>query len=254
MCVAALAIDQHPRFRWVLAHNRDEYLDRPAQPMSLWQGSGILAGKDLRGGGTWLGARTGGAWALVTNVRAPGVPREGKRSRGELVTRFLESGRDPADYLAEVESGLVQYGGFTLVCGRLGGGADVLRAGKREHWDPGFHSLSNGTSGGAPWPKCRRLEAGLGRLLAQAEGEFPWERGFELLSDSTQAPDGELPQTGVPLETERALSSVRVQLPGYGTRCSTLGVWDAQAGDWLWAERSYGLNRITDNSYWALTH
>lgn len=45
-----------------------------------------------------------------------------------------------------------------------------------------------------------------------------------VLSDTTKYPDDALPDTGVGLETERALSSIFVEIPekGYGTRAQVL--------------------------------
>jgi uncharacterized protein with NRDE domain len=42
-----------------------------------------------------------------------------------------------------------------------------------------------------------------------------------MLEDRTLAPDDELPETGVGLARERALSPKFIELPEYGTRCST---------------------------------
>jgi uncharacterized protein with NRDE domain len=50
----------------------------------------------------------------------------------------------------------------------------------------------------------------------------PDDAFFEMLSDTTQAPDLRLPETGVPLELERVLSAVRIESPSYGTRTSTV--------------------------------
>jgi len=77
MCIIFLAINSHPAYSTIIASNRDEFLDRPTQSMSLWTedddttvlrnnghqnipgGSStkrpILAGKDVVAGGTWLG-------------------------------------------------------------------------------------------------------------------------------------------------------------------------------------------------------
>jgi hypothetical protein len=85
MCLAVIALDAHPRYRIVIAANRDEFHARPAVPAHWWT-SGMLAGQDLIGGGAWFGVSRSGRWALVTNFRE-GIPRDpGAPSRGELVT------------------------------------------------------------------------------------------------------------------------------------------------------------------------
>jgi len=61
-----------------------------------------------------------------------------------------------------------------------------------------------------------------------------------LLFNTEQAPDDALPNTGVPLERERALSSMFIQSPGYGSRCSTV-VLVTHAGHVIFSERTYDL-------------
>ena len=50
----------------------------------------------------------------------------------------------------------------------------------------------------------------------------PDDAFFEMLSDTSPAPDMRLPETGVPLDVERMLSAVRIESPAYGTRTSTV--------------------------------
>ena len=56
----------------VVAANRDEYLDRPAEGPSIHEkpGGPVLAPRDVRAGGTWLGINPMGVFAGVTNRRA----------------------------------------------------------------------------------------------------------------------------------------------------------------------------------------
>lgn len=83
MCVAAAAFRAHPCWRLVLIGNRDEFHERPTAPLARWAG-GIIAGRDLRAGGTWLGVSEEGRAALVTNLRAEGYPQAHLASRGAL--------------------------------------------------------------------------------------------------------------------------------------------------------------------------
>ena len=95
MCIAVLAWQAHPRWQLVVAANRDEYHARPAAPLARWDdGSGIIAGKDLTGGGTWLGVQEAGRLVLITNFRVARYPEPGRPSRGALVTGLL-TGSDP---------------------------------------------------------------------------------------------------------------------------------------------------------------
>ena len=76
MCVAAIAWDAHPDWLLVVAGNRDEFHTRPAaRPARGDDCSGIIAGTDLTGGGTWLGGTEAGRFVPVTTYRGtPGAP------------------------------------------------------------------------------------------------------------------------------------------------------------------------------------
>ena len=70
MCLIAFALDTHPRYRLVLAANRDEYFRRPTAAGAFWEDAPqLLAGRDLEAGGTWLGVTTTGRIAAITNYR-----------------------------------------------------------------------------------------------------------------------------------------------------------------------------------------
>jgi uncharacterized protein with NRDE domain len=89
MCLILCAYNVHPRYPLIIAANRDEFYERPSAPVSYWEeDQNILAGKDLLGGGTWLGITKGGRFAALTNIRDPLVRREGGPSRGVLVRIF----------------------------------------------------------------------------------------------------------------------------------------------------------------------
>ena len=100
---------------------------------------------------------------------------------------------------------------------------------------PGIYGLSNHLLD-TPWPKVVRGKTGLGQLLNRSA--FDHEVAFTLLADSTRATDAELPDTGVSLEWEQALSSIFVSRPNYGTRCSTLFMIGAD-GQKSFLERRY---------------
>ena len=107
MCVAALA--WHPRWRLVAIGNRDEYRFRSAAALARWDanrngGSKIIAGRDLLGGGTWLGVGDADRFAVVTNRRGFGDPDPARRSRGELVSALL-TGDDPPAALDAPKTG-----------------------------------------------------------------------------------------------------------------------------------------------------
>lgn len=82
MCLVALAWKAHPRWRLLLAGNRDEFHERPTAPLARWAApaDGVLAGRDLRSGGSWVGLGNHGRVAVVTNVRDPLATASGARA------------------------------------------------------------------------------------------------------------------------------------------------------------------------------
>ena len=201
----------------LLLGNRDEFYDRPSAPLGWWEGERLLAGRDLRAGGTWLGVTRDGRCAALTNFRQPGPPRPEAPSRGQLPARFLEGGLSAAAFLAVLRGEAGRYNPFNLL---LFDGGILLGYQSRNDrvvpLAPGLHILSNGDFD-EPWPKAEALRERLAgadpgdeaALLALLEDDHPFE-------------EARLPRTGVPLVWERALSPIFVRTPAYGTRASTL--------------------------------
>ena len=109
MCLLVLAWNAHPRYRLVIAANRDEYHDRPAAPLGRWPArADVLAGRDLRAGGTWLGIDRHRRFGVVTNfrdlVRAPSAAP----SRGGLIPGYLQGAAAPGEYLAALEAEMLE--------------------------------------------------------------------------------------------------------------------------------------------------
>jgi len=219
----------------IVAANRDEFYARPSLPLAQWpETPEIYAGRDLEAGGTWLGVGADGRFAALTNIRAPHQP-PARRSRGELVARFL-AGKIPLDdYLTDVVGRSVEYAGFNLLVGT----ADSLWHYNANDVQP--QRLSSGVYGvsnaglNTPWPKLLRARAALGELLDDPQPEAL----LTLLSDPQTAPFADLPDTGVGLATESLLSSVFIASPSYGTRASTALIIHADGTRHL-VERSFG--------------
>jgi uncharacterized protein with NRDE domain len=76
----------HPDIPLIVGANRDELLDRPAQPMTVLREAGprVLGGRDELAGGTWLAVNDAGVVAGLTNRPTNGQRDPAKRSRGEL--------------------------------------------------------------------------------------------------------------------------------------------------------------------------
>jgi uncharacterized protein with NRDE domain len=221
MCLIVLAWRAHPRYRLIVAANRDEYFARPSAPAGFWDDRpGLLAGRDLEAGGTWLGITPQGRFAALTNYRNPADRRPLAPSRGGLASDFLAGKARPLRYLEALEKRSSDYNGFSL----LVGDATSLcffsnRGGPVTRVEPGVHGLSNHLLD-TPWPKITRSKAWLN---AQLDAPLNVDAAFRLLDDRERAPDGELPSTGVSLELEERLSAIRIPaVGGYGTRCSTV--------------------------------
>lgn len=252
MCLLVLAWNTHPRYRLVVAANRDEYHDRPTAALGRWPApDDILAGRDLRAGGTWLGIDRRRRFGIVTNFRdLVRAPPEAP-SRGELIPGYLGGAAGPGDYLTALESKAPEYGGFNLL---LADGDSLWYASNRgapfaRALSPGVHGLSNERLD-TPWPKLRRVRRGFEDWLRRGGGAQDGEL-FDLLADRTPAADNDgLPSTGVSLEWERILSSPFVLNERYGTRSSTIVAIEPTGACYL-AERRFDPNGnpIGDTEY-----
>lgn len=222
MCLLAFAIDSHPRYRLVLAANRDENFVRPTAAARFWDDDlRILAGRDLEAGGTWLGVSRSGRLAALTNYYGPDEYAVDKLSRGWLITDFLKSDLSPGGYLEHLRRTGDRYNGFGLVFGDSTGLNYYTNRGPSVRGlAAGVHGLSNHLLD-THWPKVSAVTAGLQKFIVNTDAIDP-ENLFILLSDRTRYPDQLLPDTGVGIERERSLSSIFVTLDEFGTRCSTV--------------------------------
>ncbi|WP_312937038.1 NRDE family protein [Pseudomonas sp.] len=235
MCLIVFAWRPGHSLPLIVAANRDEFYARPTQPLAAWSDApGVLAGRDLQAGGSWLGVGPGNRFAALTNIRSPGQA-VGLRSRGELVAGFLRGRDDVPSALASLAGRSGEYAGFNLL---LGDGQHLgylnARQGQPELLEPGVYGLSNARLD-TPWPKLIKARE---RLRAALDAPQP-HRLLALLADAQVASDEALPETGVGLETERLLSSAFIASPHYGTRASTVLISDA-LGQRQLIERSFG--------------
>lgn len=238
MCLVIFSRQAHPKYPLIIAANRDEFYARPTDPAGFWEENRhILAGRDLLGGGTWMGVSRKGKVAFLTNFRDMGSIREDAPSRGHLVSNFLENDVPAKDYLEEVKQNGSVYNGFNLICGDLTGelwyygnyGEEV------EGVEAGIHGLSNALLN-TSWPKVEK-----GKLSMEAIHEEPKIRErdlFELLYDDVKADRQKLPDTGVGPEMEEMLSPMFIKSPDYGSRCSTVVIVEKN-GAVTFAERTY---------------
>jgi len=243
VCLAVFALECHPRYRLIMAANRDESHDRPTLPAAFRDDyPHILAGRDLLCGGTWLGIAADGRLAAVTNFRDPAREVAAPRfSRGTLPLGYLAGTVPPRTYLEALHAKQGDYNGFNLIV------ADDRQLWYYSNRDqsgpvrvaPGIHGLSNHLLD-TPWPKVTTSKEYLEHLL-QDDRVSP-EALLEFLSDATPFPDRLLPDTGVGRERERMLSPRFISSPGYGTRSTTVILMEREGGI-RFVERSYAADR-----------
>lgn len=246
MCLLVLGWRAHPRYRLVVAANRDEYHERPAAPLAKWPPpAGFIAGRDLRAHGTWLGVDAARRFGVVTNFRELQPARAGAPSRGELIPRFLGAssgaagGGSAAQFFAALASAAQEYSGFNLLLADR----DSLWYGSNRATpfaralSPGVYGLANELLD-APWPKLARVRAGFAAWLRAPPAASAQEL-FALLADRTPADGALQPDArGLPREWQQALSAPFVLHPEYGTRCSTVLLIEPGGGLYL-AERRF---------------
>ena len=241
MCLILLAYKQHPDYPVILAANRDELFTRPTAKADFWdEYPAILAGRDLRQNGTWLGVDRRGRLAAVTNYRQPPLAKKDLVSRGLLVRDFLLANDSADHYVSSIKDKLDRYDGFNLFVGDLGG-ISVLSSHQKKTYrlEAGVHGISNGELDAA-WPKVVKGKQALSAELDTGKAVDP-ENLLRFLTDSAIPDDNALPQTGVGLNLERRLAPVFVSGDDYGTRSSTVLIIDKK-GLLSFTERSYDVD------------
>lgn len=267
MCLIVFESNTHPDYRLVLGANRDEFYERPTDPARFWsEAPYVLAGRDRKAGGTWMGVTRHGYWAAITNVRDLEAHDPEAPSRGRLVADFLIEEPHPADYLQAVSEEADEYNGFNLLVGSPAGiwYLSNYDSGLRKV-EPGVHGLSNHLLD-TSWPKVDQARDQLRQATLRQSGELrvgggddtPPEAGdarhphdtdgtappdpvdvvLDLLDDRDPFPDEHLPDTGVGKEKERMLSPLFIDGDQYGTRSSTV-LLIGHDGHVTFAEKTY---------------
>ncbi len=219
MCVAAVAWNAHPHWRLVAAGNRDELHARPAAALGRWEGhADVLAGRDLKSGGTWFGLSQTGRMAIVTNLRGYGPPADDRPSRGLLLADLLTG---EGDWAEPSDAHLAHFNPFNLI--RFG--QDGLQfwtnrpAVERRRLEASVYALSNGPLD-APWPKTLRLRAILDDWLGESS---PDPRSLlPGLAEDRLPPAAQTAIGASDAPQEPPVTPIFVRDPVWGTRCSTV--------------------------------
>lgn len=238
MCLIVFAWKLCAHMPLIVASNRDEFYERATQAADWWACSQqVFAGRDLQGGGTWMGVacekthstsdqnkpKHAKRFAALTNIRAPQEHRSDAPTRGNLVADYLKSDLSARDYIASIRENAHLYNGFNLI---VADHQDLIwfsnpalndeRNGQT--LEPGIYGISNAALD-TPWHKVVKTKAEFASLICQGA---PNDAYFEMLGNTTPAPDSRLPDTGVSFEMERLLSAPCIESPNYGTRASSL--------------------------------
>lgn len=225
MCTVVLSL--RPGHPWpiLLAANRDERVDRPWEPPAAhWpERPGVVAGRDLLGGGTWMAMRDGVVAAVLNRPGSLG-PAPGKLSRGDLPLQAVEHScaAQAAAALATLEAGA--YRSFNMVVADCTGAWFVrgLGVGRPDIWvlEPGVHIV---TAHDPDDPASPRGAAYLPRFrdaAAPDPARGDWDAWTTLLAD-------------------RSGGGTAINVPerdGFGTVCSSLvALPDRGAPAWLFA-------------------
>jgi uncharacterized protein with NRDE domain len=236
MCLILVGFQPDSYCPLVVAANRDEFHSRASAAAEFWQEyPGLLAGKDLVAGGTWLGCTESGKFAGLTNFNQGGeAPTE--RSRGSLVHNFLVGDDGALDYANALPS--EEYAGYNLF---LFDGKNLVYTSNVEipgHQStqvltPGFYGLSNAHLG-ANWPKCIDGAEALETIIKR---DFTQNDLLTMLDNRQYPADDLLPQRGNSIEQERLLAPSFIVGDDYGTRACTAFILTRE--QITFAEQSY---------------
>lgn len=246
MCLIVFAYKYHPEYPFILAGNRDEFHRRPTQKLHVWdEDPKILAGRDLKAGGTWLGINQHGKFAALTNHRDLSKIKENAPSRGNIVTDILKSDLPTSEQLSEMAPKFSKYNGFNLIAGTMDELYYISNHGNSFHKiKPGLYGISN-ASLNTPWPKTNTALEYFSNALNRNQPDK--NVIFDLLCDTKRYPDHMLPKTGLSPEMEKAVSSIFILTEEYGTRSSALLMIDKN-DEVNFAERTYlpGTTEVTN--------
>ncbi len=238
MCLILVAFKTDADHPLVIAGNRDEFHARPTQKADWWPDDGnLLGGRDLQAGGSWLAVHRSGKFAAVTNYRDADSSKRGKRSRGHLVSEYLQGDLTPIEYIQTIRDD--EFTGFNLL---VSDGQTLAYYSNRSESSgelpPGVYGLSNATLD-TPWEKVERCKRRLQELIdADAVNETSLLR---ILGDREKGPVDEVKSSRLPFATAHAITAPFIVLPEYGTRCSTVVLAD-QSNRWSLLERRFSAN------------
>lgn len=237
MCLIVFAYKVHPEYPLILATNRDESYSRPTQSAEFWaEYPELLAGKDLRAGGTWMGITQSHRFAALTNYRNMNSIKNDAPSRGQIVKNYLTSADSASEFFDSIKDHSAKYNGFNFLYGK----SDDLYyfnniKNRLQRVQPGYHTLSNAFLD-SNWPKSKQALNDFKEVIGR--NPLDHDKLFNLLQNTKRFPDKLLPSTGLSRKKERVVSSIFILSDDYGTRSSTL-VYANPDGESTFIEKTY---------------
>lgn len=257
MCLILIAKDYHPKYKLIIAANRDELYERLSFSLHYWDdGSDIYAGKDLKAGGSWFGINKTGKLAAITNFREMNNIKKSRYdkdvpytpSRGKLVIDYLRNNISVDEYKNYLNKTANDFNGYNLIYGNI----NELFYFSNETKD--FKELNQGIYGisnhllDTPWFKVRKGKYLFNELLKN--DEIIVDDIFKILMDDEKANDNELPATGLSKQIEKEISSIFIKTEKYGTRSSTILLVDKEDnGNLIERNYDYGEQKVSDINF-----
>jgi uncharacterized protein with NRDE domain len=234
MCLIALDWRPDDHKSLILVANRDEYYERPSQPAHYWKDQPhIYGGRDLLLGGSWLTCSTSGRLAAVANfIKKEDIGKKYPRSRGEIITNFVSSRLSAKHFADQLEKLKDDYSGFSallfdgesLVCCSNRDPSQFTRA-----LSAGLYGLSNHLLD-TPWPKVEKAKHALTKVTRDMNHNQLVDVLLKEMRDTTRVSERSLLPTTLGEEEEQIRCSVFVRGPVFGTRTTTIVVFDDRDG------------------------
>ncbi len=220
MCTIFFAVNEHKKYPLIILGNRDESYNRPSMGIHVWDDKNIIAGKDLKDGGIWMGMNKEGKIGFLTNFRNIGLIDSNKKSRGHLLNRFLTANNKIHDFALYLHRDKDSFNPFNLVYGDLNNlfyYSNILD--ENVEIDDGIHGLSNAFLD-TEWNKVTSGKKNLKDLLSI--NQITESSLFKILDDTTKSWNNLPTDTGMSKKEEHHLSSTFVAGNHYGTVFQTV--------------------------------
>ena len=220
VCTLAIYFRMLPQYPLLVAANRDEQYDRPSSPPQLIGNEPqIVAGRDLRAGGTWLGINQHGVVAAILNrrVNSRNVSFPDARSRGLLCMDLLGQ-RSAAQAESFIHEHQGSYNPFTALVADLESIHVAYNVGRKilaQRLGDGLHVFSSAADFDLHSAKADRAYALFGRVGEKLRQDGP---ELDVIAELRSA----LSDHSLPAGSTDAGDAICVHRDGSGTVSSSI--------------------------------